>query len=94
MKNQSSNNLVMNTNLNLLNSIKKLEVPEYLLYEISKRIMESRVNKLKPQWAVGIAAAVLLVIGIEAVSIKNRIHSEKKQLVETMLPIEKYNIYE
>ena len=94
MKNQSSNNLVMNTNLNLLNSVKKLEVPEYLLDEIGKRIMESRVNQLKPQWAVGIAAAVLLVIGIEMVSIKNRITSKKTQLVETMLPIEKYNIYE
>lgn len=94
MKNKSSNIIEMDTNLNLLNSVKKLDVPEYLLDEIGKRIMESRVNQLKPQWAVGIAAAVLLVIGIEMISIKNRITSKKKQLVETMLSIEKYNIYE
>lgn len=94
MKKLSSNNLEMDANLNLLSTIKKLDVPEYLLEKIGRKIMERRIPNIKPQWAIGIAASILLVIGIEIIGIKNRIDNEKRQVVENMLPTQKYDIYE
>lgn len=94
MKKLSSNNIEMDPNINLLSTIKKLDVPEHLLGQIGRRIMEKSIPVIKPQWALGIAASILLVIGIEMIGIKNRIEHQKRQLVENMLPTQKYDIYE
>lgn len=83
----------MEDSLNNLSLIKKLSPREDLREEIWQRISAQR-SQVSPKWAMGIAATLIIVIGLELVIGIQKTTSYKYKSLELMLSSQNNGLYE
>jgi hypothetical protein len=93
MNQESSKTIEMEDKLNDLSLIIKLNPREDLREEIWGKICAQR-SKVSPRWAMGIAAALVVIIGLELAIGIQKTTAQKNKPLELMLSSQNNGLYE
>lgn len=93
MNRTSSNSIEMEDQLNNLSLIKKLSPREDVREEIWQRL-SAQTARVSPSCAIGIAAILILIIGLELVIGIQKTTAQKNKPLELMLSSQNNGLYE
>jgi hypothetical protein len=93
MNQTSSNYIEMEDQISNLSLIKNISPREDLRDEIWGKIIAQR-SQVSPKWAMGIAASLIVIIGLELAIGIQKATVQKNKSLEIMLPSQNDNLYE
>jgi len=96
MKIKSSNKHIVNMKptIDILEKINHVEVRETLYDAILQRIKENKNANISLAWVTSIAATLLIVISIEAISVVQKMKQSTNSSHINLLPKDKFDLYE
>lgn len=84
----------MKPTIDILQKINHVEVRETLYDSILQRIKENRNANISLAWVTSIAATLLIVISIEAISVVQKMKQSMNSSHINLLPKDKFDLYE
>lgn len=84
----------MKPTIDILEKINHVEVRETLYDTILQRIKENKNANISLAWVTSIAATLLIVISIEAISVVQKIKQNTNSSHINLLPKDKFDLYE
>ena len=92
MKKESSNNK-MDLNIDILNTVKRVDVPEHVYNNILQKIEQKRTSNVIPMKWVGAAAAVLLCLISLEVYVFTKESTSNKNNLESIVELPNNMLY-
>jgi len=84
----------MKPTIDILEKINHVEVRETLYDAILQRIKENKNANISLAWVTSIAATLLIVISIEAISVVQKMKQSTNSSHINLLPKDKFDLYE